>query len=190
MELKDVFSEIYPLSDETLAAIQEKTETVHFNAGETIIAQGKKSKMVYFVSDGIVRCYFDEDGRQSTSVFSIGGNVFASLSTWLYNKGSLTSWEAIENTNCYAIDFNDFDFLCEKYNDLMMWKNRYMMYQLYVLERRHTLIGIGDAYTRYKQYFVARGKVMHQIPLKYLAQVLNITQVQLSRIRRRMAREK
>ena len=65
------------------------------------------------------------------------------------------------------------------------------LYQLYMLEKRTTLTSIGDAYTRYQQYISVRGKnIIAQIPLKYIAQYLNISQETLSRIRNRMARGK
>lgn len=189
MDLAQAFRAIYKIEDRTIERLQEKLTCEKYGKGTRIIQQGKVSGHLYIIKKGVVRGLFENGETESTLLFGVPGNLIVSLASITLGQPSLTSFEAISSVEAYSISFDDFWALCDECPDLMRWQSHYQLYQLYTLEKRSTLTGIGDAYTRYLQYIKMRGKdTISQIPLKYISQYLNISQETLSRIRKRIAR--
>ena len=189
IDLIESFRSIYPIQDATVDRIKGCLERCVYNKGERIIKQGERSKYIYVVANGMVRCMYEDGDNEATLLFGVAGNIFVSLASIVYGQPSQTSYEAITDVEVYRISFDDFWALCDECPDLMRWQTHYQLYQMYTLEKRSTLTSIGDAYTRYQQYIKMRGKdAIAQIPLKYISQYLNISQETLSRIRSRIAR--
>ncbi len=191
MDLAKSFRDIYHIEDVTIERLQAHLEREKYRKGDRIIQQGEKSDSIYIMIDGLVRCMHEDGNNEVTISFCVMGNLFVSLASIVYGQPAQTSFEAISDVEVYKISYDDFWALCDECPDLMRWQSHYQLYQLYMLEKRTTLTSIGDAYTRYQQYISVRGKnIIAQIPLKYIAQYLNISQETLSRIRNRMARGK
>lgn len=189
MDLAQSLRDIYPIKDTTIERFTQSLERTKYNKGCRIIQQGEKSSYLYIMIDGVVRCLHEDGEKETTILFGVEGNLFVSLASIVYGQPAQTSFEAITDVEVYRISFDDFWSLCDECPDLMRWQSHYQLYQLYTLEKRSTLTGIGDAYTRYQQYIKMRGKkTIAQIPLKYISQYLNISQETLSRIRNRIAR--
>lgn len=189
MDLAESLRAIYHIEDTTIEKLAATLTVETYTKGERIIRQGYKSNHIYIVKKGIVRCLHEDADNESTILFGVEGNFFVSLSSIVYGLPAQTSYEAICNVEVFSITFDDFWALCDEYPDLMRWQSHYQLYQFYTLEKRSTLTGIGDAYTRYQQYIKMRGKsTIAKIPLKYISQYLNISQETLSRIRNRIAR--
>ena len=191
MDLAKSFRKIYHIEDATLARLQASLSRKTFVKGERIITQGVISNHLFIIEKGIVRCFYEnlDEATETTLLFGIEGNLFTSLASVVYGQPSQTSYEALSDVTVLSISFDDFWKLCDDCPDLMRWQSHYQLYQLYTLEKRATLTGIGDAYTRYMQYIKMRGKeTISKIPLKYISQYLNISQETLSRIRNRIAR--
>ena len=191
MDLAKSFRKIYHIEDATLERLQASLSHKTFVKGERIITQGCISNHLFIIEKGIVRCFYEnlDEATETTLLFGIEGNLFTSLASVVYGQPSQTSYEALSDVTVLSISFDDFWKLCDECPDLMRWQSHYQLYQLYTLEKRATLTGIGDAYTRYMQYIKMRGKeTISKIPLKYISQYLNISQETLSRIRNRIAR--
>lgn len=191
MDLAKSFRKIYHIEDATLEHLQASLSRKTFVKGERIITQGVISNHLFIIEEGIVRCFYEnlDEATETTLLFGIEGNLFTSLASVVYGQPSQTSYEALSDVTVLSISFDDFWKLCDECPDLMRWQSHYQLYQLYTLEKRATLTGIGDAYTRYMQYIKMRGKeTISKIPLKYISQYLNISQETLSRIRNRIAR--
>lgn len=191
MDLAKSFRKIYHIEDTTLEHLQASLSRKTFVKGERIITQGCVSNHLFIIEKGIVRCFYEnlDEATETTLLFGIEGNLFTSLASVVYGQPSQTSYEALSDVTVLSISFDDFWKLCDECPDLMRWQSHYQLYQLYTLEKRATLTGIGDAYTRYMQYIKMRGKeTISKIPLKYISQYLNISQETLSRIRNRIAR--
>lgn len=191
MDLAKSFRKIYHIEDATLERLQASLSRKTFVKGERIITQGVISNHLFIIEKGIVRCFYEnlDEATETTLLFGIEGNLFTSLASVVYGQPSQTSYEALSDVTVLSISFDDFWKLCDECPDLMRWQSHYQLYQLYTLEKRATLTGIGDAYTRYMQYIKMRGKeTISKIPLKYISQYLNISQETLSRIRNRIAR--
>lgn len=191
MDLAKSFRKIYHIEDATLERLHASLSRKTFIKGERVITQGAVSNHLFIIEEGIIRCFYEDhdEGTETTLLFGIEGNLFTSLASVVYGQPSQTSYEALSDVTVLSISFDEFWKICDECPDLMRWQSHYQLYQLYTLEKRAILTGIGDAYTRYMQYIKMRGKeTISKIPLKYISQYLNISQETLSRIRNRIAR--
>ena len=97
--------------------------------------------------------------------------------------------QALEDSSALAVTFSDFRRLIDERPDLMRWWSTVLLLQVYCLERRYVWIGTCDATQRYKTMLKIRSSIINRIPLKYVAQYLNVTPETLSRIRAKIAKE-
>lgn len=85
----------------------------------------------------------------------------------------------------YEISFEDMKAMLGEHIELRDWEVKVLIEQLYVLEKRYVILGTGDARSRYEALLNGRPQeILNAIPLKYIAQYLNITQETLSRVRK------
>ncbi len=194
MELDEIVRIYYPVSDAGMKALQEVASLIQLRKGEILIHQcdmgGGKDDNIYFVKNGLLRSFHEENGEDDTMWFATTGDAVASMHSFYANLPAIASIEALIDTALYCVAKEDLDRLFSESKELVTWGYRLAVEALYSLERRYRYIGMGDAYMRYKRFMEMRQKeVIQQIPLKYIASYLNIAPQTLSRLRRKLARE-
>ena len=92
----------------------------------------------------------------------------------------------ITDSEVIYVSIDDFKELVAS-TELVMWFNKVLMRQIHALENRYIWLGQQDAYSRYLRLIKLRPEVAANVPLKYIASYLGVTQSHLSRIRARIA---
>ncbi len=184
MQLSEIIGEVYPVSEATLEQLDDVAVKRHYAKRQRLVTQGARCRAVYFISSGLCRGLHEDDGKEDTRWFASGGDVLTSVIAWHTGAPAIFSIEAITEVDCWEVSFEDMRRLLSECRDLQDWVVKLLMEQLYVLERRYVIIGTGDARSRYASLLGGRPQEMlNQIPLKYIAQYLKITQETLSRVR-------
>lgn len=151
----------------------------------TLLEAGKVSQIFYFIKQGCVRLWFNQDGKDITLQFFFEGEGVASLESFIQNTPSLFSIETIEPTIVWAYDKADvLPFIEQKtdakeeFNHLLL--NRLINYTHLFLSR------IKDTpRQRYENLLKEYPEIIKRVPQHYIASYLGITSVSLSRIRNR-----
>ena len=190
MELTDILKLNHDVSPRAAAALREKCRLLEIQKGEFIVEQGKRSKALFFVADGIFRVAFNHNGTEDTICFGHDGDPFMSVQSYYAQEPSLFSCIAMTVSKVYRISFADFDELLRQHNDLLMWMKNVLTEQLYALERRYVYFSQPDAYGRFVSFVAARPEIMEIIPAKYIAQYLNIRPETLYRLRAKSLRSR
>lgn len=190
MELEEIIGSIYPVPAEEVAKVAACAELIKIGRGEAIVEQGRRNDHYYFVREGLLRSYCDNDGREDTLWFAVTGDAIGSMHSIYKGLPAISSIEALVRTELYRIPKADMDALFRESKHLANWGYNLAIEELYSLERRYLYIGKGDAYTRFRQFIEMRdAEVIQQIPLKYIAAYLNITPQTLSKLRMKYAKE-
>jgi len=160
-----------------------------FERGETLIEKGAKKKDLLFVRKGLVRSYFttengDEVTFQLFSEFSFLGNVYSIL----FDEPSKLSFHALEHTKVYTIDYVSFQDLIAK-NPILLGLGKFDlgkwgMQQAFMRVEAFVLLSPEERYLKYMNDYP---DIINRAPDKYIANVLGITPVSLSRIKGRIA---
>jgi len=189
MTLPEILNSYHTLSDDTCFLLQEAAIMQTFRSREIIVRQGELSGYFYFINNGLTRFSYIHEGIEDTILFGTDGDAYVDLQSYLYHEPSIYSMICLDPTEVYAIPFAEMHSICESRHDMTIWMMTVCMNQLAVLEKKYAYFVNNDAESRYENFISQRG-LAHKIPVKYIAQYLNIAPETLSRIRSRRSRRK
>lgn len=187
LSFKEILDIVHHLDSHSIDLMQREAVLIHFEKEQNLVTQGHRCNLIFFNADGICRSFCQmDDGREDTRWFATAGDVFTSMAAWHNNQPAFFSIGAVTPVSCYVMDFQAMRRLLDCDGGIREWAIKLLSESLYVLEKRHTIIGCGSARERYKALIKGRPReVINSIPLKYIASYLKITQETLSRARRR-----
>jgi CRP-like cAMP-binding protein len=179
---------VHPMSDEAIALLGAQVTERHVKKGEIIVQEGCICNEIFLIRNGVFRNFADNgDGGQDTRWFAYSGDPVASMFSLAQNLPAIASIEALTSADLYVVNKDVLYSLIHQSQEWAEWVSYFFIDGLYVLERRYTFLGRGDALTRYNNFLKMRPKWMvNLIPLKYIASYLNITPQTLSNLRRRI----
>ncbi len=179
------FSKQLSFSDanELISAAQSNS----FTKKEIIIEEGSKMNTVYFVRSGMIRKYFiNEKGEEITFALIPENNIVANVDVILFGQASRFHYEAIEKTKAFSIDYDLIQKIFE--SNPKLEANRKKFFQRIVREAHLRIEGfvLHTPEERYIKFIEKYPDINNRVPDKYIANVLGITPVSLSRIRARI----
>lgn len=160
--------------------------------GETLIRDGDTSKEVFYIKKGLIRSYFTtEMGEEITFQLFPESHFFGNIHSILFNEPSNMSFEALERTKVYAIDQESFHKLVAQNPNVLdlnsMNFGKRILKQAYTRVEAFVLLSPEERYLKFMETYPT---VINRAPDKYIAHVLGITPVSLSRIKGRIASKK
>jgi CRP-like cAMP-binding protein len=183
-----------PLS-EYIATISQSSDTASlheitnsfvqktFKKNHYLVTEGGVCPYFCFIESGILQHAITVDGIEKTTYLALRYSATSSLYSFLNQSPSRKDVKAIVNSIIWTIDLKTFKTLLSK-NDVF----RQFYYNL--LERQICLI---DDYRidlltmtpeeRYRKLLATEPILLQQVPLRYLASFLGISQRHMSRIR-------
>ncbi|MBO6605566.1 Crp/Fnr family transcriptional regulator [Psychroserpens sp.] len=175
----------FNISKETFDILQGLSRRRILKAGEKTIQQGGTSTKVHFLVSGLMRAIVTvESGKQYTKNIYSPISFVAPFSSMLKNEPSLLCYEALTECRVFEIDFTEFIRLTKTDIRISNLYNRVLEY-LYVVYEKKQLESISlNATERYKILKKRIPSIDNLIAQYHIASYLNITPVQLSRIRK------
>jgi CRP-like cAMP-binding protein len=157
--------------------------------GDILISKGSEEGKVIFIRKGLVRSYYiNENADEITFQIYPEFNFFGNVHTIFLKQPSKFDYEALEKTKVYVVAFDSFRKIMKENADRMEFDKNFMfqsmMSQIYNRMESFVLLSPEE---RYKKYLKEYPNVVNRAPDKYIASVLGITPVSLSRIRSRIA---
>ena len=175
--------EYYPVSDEALQALQQEMQLVHIPKNTMLVRSGVTDHNVYFIEEGVARSIFHKDGTDTTTWFSMEGNITFGMYSLYHNMPSVESIQTLTDCKVYVIPIARLNKLYDKYIDIANWgrvahqdANR-LLSHIFV-ERLQ--MKPSERYHCFMQHFPG---LLNRIKLKYVAEFLGISIYTLSRIR-------
>ncbi|MEH0157104.1 Crp/Fnr family transcriptional regulator [Limibacter armeniacum] len=172
-----------------LFALLRNLGVKNFKKGEIILNEGDSNKVVFFIRKGLVRSYLiNEKGEEITFQLFPENQIFGNVHAILFNDSSKFFYEAFEKTKVYYTDLQSFQELTASYPDVLGTNRggvgRQILKQAF--QRLDSFVFLSPE-ERYRQYIKDHPNIINRVPDKYIANVLGITPVSLSRIRSRIA---
>lgn len=179
-----------PLSNADWGAIRQDFQLKVFEKDELIIEQGKICRHFYFFEDGLIRIFYNIDGKDITKSFAIPPYCFTSKISFRNQVESLESIQALEKTVVWEINYQQY----RKLEKIESW-NRFMHKLINEIqeftENRMLRSKIYTAEQNYEQLISQfPAQLMQKIPLKHLASFLGVAPQSLSRIRNKLHKNK
>ncbi|MEP5338659.1 MAG: Crp/Fnr family transcriptional regulator [Algibacter sp.] len=175
------------ISEDSFKLLQEASTFKKLKAGTQITRLGEKPTSLYMLVSGIVRVYLlSEQGKEYNKNFFLPPSFTGSLTALIKNAPSELIYEALTDCKVYEVNYSKF---------IKLSKTNMQVSQLYisVLEsafikyeiRQLELISL-NATERYLKLRKDVPNIDEIIPQYQIASYLSITNVQLSRIRKKL----
>lgn len=182
--LRKEFEKMVKLSEEEWTTIRGCLKERQFKKGENLCNQGQTERYLSFIESGICRGYYSKDGVEISMEFMFPSEFVSAYYSFLTQKPSLITVEAMTFVKVISIHKEDLDRFCQLYKngERIGRLNAERIYRRKV-EREISLLAMS-ATERYAELVSKHSKLLRQIPLKHIASFLGIQPESLSRIRK------
>jgi len=182
-QLRQFIQQAFPLEPEVLDAFTEAWQPLECKRKTILTAAGETERYLYFVSEGIQRCYYIGEGRQeATIVFmyppSFGGVVdsFLTQTPSNYFYETLTASKLLRTTYRQVMD------LSNRYQSLQQLMIHLSGFVIKGLLARQVELQCFSAEERFRALLKRSPHVLQLIPHKYLASYLGIDATTFSKL--------
>ena len=181
----DYLRSIHPLPEGCAEYLQIIVKRKEYARKEFLLRSGQVCRNVYFVEEGLLRCYYLKDGMEVSSWFMKEGGICMSVESFLRQECSQENIQALENTVVYFIHHKELEEVCRGFPAFETIA-RSLLKEFYIRsEQRSFSIRMQKTHERYDWIREKFPDLLQRVPAKYIASYLGMTEVMLSLIRRR-----
>ncbi len=185
--LLQLLSELTGLLPADATPLFKMMRPVKLEAGEAYIREGDTSKRLAFIERGIVRAYsIKQNGEEATLFVRWDGQLIASHDTIIHQKPARFIYRAVEPTQLLEMDYDVLESVLREHPEYEPLRNHFLMHMLADTLHAIEAFVLLSPQERYEQLVANRPEIVNRVPDKYIASILGVTPVSLSRIRRRI----
>ena len=182
-------SKYISLSEEEIGVLNAQHLFVNFKKNTVLLSEGELSKVNYFVLQGCVRSYYLIDGDEKTTEFFTENEGVIAVS-YIKKEPSEYYLSCVEDCVLAVGTEESHEALIKKIpqlNNLIIQLNHELMAQNRVSFDSFKNLSPKLRYLKFEE---TRPDLLHRVPLYYIASYLGITAESLSRIRKRIVKDK
>lgn len=176
-------SDISPVSEEAMEGVKNLSSAVHIKKNNNLQSIGQTCRTIYFVVEGIARINYFKEDKDVTEYFAFENDMIIRAESLFTGRPSHKAIQAISDTTFIAIPATPLFGLFEKYHEVERLFRKIVERSYVDTINRLESLQFHTAEERYRDLIKKSPAVVREIPLKYIASYLGITQVSLSRIR-------
>lgn len=183
-ELLQELSGVLPADTAPLFAI---TRMVKLEEGEAYIREGELTRKLAYIEKGIIRAYAEKSsGDDGTLFLRWEGQLIASHDGIIQRQPSRFIYRALEPVTMLEIDYDKLEEVLKVHPEFELLRNYFLMKMLgEALEGLEGFVFLTPE-ERYLRLLDSKWGVVNRVPDKYIASMLGVTPVSLSRIRKRL----
>ncbi len=182
------FFEGFKLSENDMELVLSQFKKVHFTKGDTVLKAGKTAEVYYFLEEGVARAsVLDLEGNDISTEFYTKGDILMDWPSFFMRMPTKETYEALSDLVCWQLDYETFQKLFNSIEGFREAGRARLIRDYFGLKRKSISTITDEAKHRYLQFVKDRPHIVKQVPLKYIASYLGITDTSLSRIRREIA---
>jgi CRP-like cAMP-binding protein len=189
-KLTDYIKSVYPVSDFALKLIVERFEFVTFPKNTIVLSEGKINSDYIFLESGFMRSFvFDINGVDVTTNIFKPNEIVLEVESYFQRKPSIETIQTV--TDCTAW-VGKYEIGQQLFHSLPEFREfgRAALINAYSSYKTRTIgMIIQKAEKRYEQILKESPEILQNVPLKYIASYLGITDTSLSRIRKELAQK-
>ncbi|MBP6588908.1 MAG: Crp/Fnr family transcriptional regulator [Chitinophagaceae bacterium] len=172
---------------QAIESITESFQTKQLDKGEYFVQEGRTSKYMGFITQGLFQYYYLKDGKEITT-YVTGANAFLlSLSSFFKQAPSLENIRAMTEATILTIHYDEVMRLKKENEAFLAFYIAALENLVISMDDTRTNLIILSAEERYQLLLKNEPDLLRQIPLQYLASILGVTPRHLSRIRQNIS---
>lgn len=186
----EILHEKYGLSASESEQLLAQMERLTYRKGEHIVREGERNSSLYLVAQGIWRGHYLRDGVDISLWFASEGDTLFSSWSYVADRPSLTSIEAISDSTVFRISKQKMETFFA--SSIAFANIGRIIFERQFLDMENWMIngGAAQAKQRYLALLEQNPELLQHVPLKHIASYLMITPQSLSRIRAELSRNK
>ncbi|WP_157691895.1 Crp/Fnr family transcriptional regulator [Polaribacter sp. KT25b] len=158
-----------------------------FKKNDLIAKIGEKTHYFYIIESGIIRSFYtDEKGKEFTRTIFTKQKTTGPLATLITGEPSKLTYECLSDCTVYKINYNEFVALAKKDISMANLYSKMLEFIFLVMESKIYDLSALNATERYYKLKKEIPDIDNLIPQYHIASYLNVSPVQLSRIRKEM----
>nr|WP_315033231.1 Crp/Fnr family transcriptional regulator [uncultured Chryseobacterium sp.] len=183
----------FPFPKEKWRKLTRCFERMEVPAKTLLLQEGEVSYSAFYIEKGVVRAWYNNDGKDVTFQFFLENTMFSSLESFRKGLPSMVSFETIEPCVLYKIRKPDVEAFLEEVYEKPELRTLFMdaLFERVFDYMKHFFSFIKDTpQQRYIQLAQQKPEIIKRVPQHYIASYLGITTVHLSRIKSKILKEK
>lgn len=182
----------FPFPKEKWRKFVNSFEKMEVPAKTLLLKEGDISNNAFYLEKGLVRAWYNNDGKDATFQFFLENTMFSSLESFKKGLPSMVSFETVEPCVLYKIKKNDAEIFLEEVYENPELRTLFMdaLFERMFDYMKHFFSFIKDTpQQRYINLSKANPEIIKRVPQHYIASYLGITTVHLSRIKSKILKE-
>jgi len=172
------------ITEKAYAAISQIVAHKQYKKGDFILREDKVCQHIGFIEKGMTRNFYYKDGKDITTTFAYEEDPCLSMYSFISQKPSLESIEALEDCVIWSISYQQLQDLYQRFPSLNLI-GRLLTEEYYIMLEDHTrALKHLSSKERYVQLMEDYPDIIQRVPLTHIASYLGMTKENLSRIRR------
>ncbi len=185
--LSNIIQSIFPMSEGSRQAIEDLVEIIQHENGTTFIKESQLNSKEYFILEGICRSYvYSPEGEEITISFFSDKSVLSPYMTRTRDKRSNLNFQALTDLTLGAMDAAKFENLMIENLEIREFGNTVLRNELRLKVDKELSMAATTASDRLikfrKDFYMFENRVPHPV----IASYLGITNISLSRLRRKL----
>lgn len=182
-EIFAYLNSIHPIQSKTKDYLQQHLKPLEVPKRTAVLKRGQICRHIYFISSGLLRCYYIRDYKDICSWFMKEGDVIISVESFFNQKESKENIETLEDSSLFYLSYDELQYGYENFPDFNSI-GRILTEKYYQLcEQRLYSLRMQKAHEKYQFLMKHFPQIIQRVPLKDIASYLGITIETLSRIR-------
>lgn len=174
-----------PITNNTASSIAGNFEPITFNKNDFLLKQGQIANDYLFLETGFIRAFtYDTDGNEVTTNIHSKNSIVFEAASYIKRTPTKENIQALTLCKAWIIKHNAFQILFHSIPEFREFRRANLVNGFIALKERTMAMINLTAEQRYEQLINARPDIFQNVPLKYIASYLGITDTSLSRIRK------
>jgi CRP-like cAMP-binding protein len=171
-----------------LVKLFQMAKTRRVSSGDIYIKEGATYNKLAYIKKGLIRAYtLKENGDEITVLLRWEDQFLASHDNVILHQPSRFIYQALEDTELLEVDYDLAQSVFDQNQQYAKARNFFLLNMLAEsMARVETFIMLNPE-ERYLKLMKEKPDIINRVPSKYIASLLGITPVSLSRIRKRIA---
>jgi len=189
-ELVQLFNQISEISEDEEQVLKEIFRPVFLRKKEFFLREGVQNNKAAFVRKGLLRYYVSKNHEESTLEFTSELEFVADFPSFADRTKSVQNIQAVEDCELLVTDY---DGIQRIYNDLKngnLIGRKVMEHRFSIMMNQLLSIYMHTPEQRYRHFIENYGTISQRIPQYLIASYVGIKPESLSRIRKRITKNK
>ena len=185
MSLLDALSPYITIDESQQEQLSQVFTPTHFDKGEFIFQPDESPNSLFFLTDGLVRCYYLNDDKEVNLRLMTNNSAVLPFASYITKQPSDEYIQCMSDCKGYILQFetlNEANFPSHSVNDMrrVLAERHYLS-----MERRLRMLQLKTAEQRYRYFCeVMEHRIVYETPAYHVASYLGITPESLSRVKR------